>query len=337
MPPMGPPGHAPRFTAYTSRLPQGTEAFVFAQYACQAATAQAAAGGAAALGEWFAGAHGPDVLDRGSFVDVAGAHNVVWMAYWVDPDAYDRWQRSEPARTAWEQLPTHGPLAHWREVCVIPAERTESLHTHRRELCATSGLSQHETVELAETRVHDYWGAARDRIPASAIDGLEPSIGAFAPQPARDAPGPGGRVSVTVPGEVALIRTAQDWSESTLYRETYLTEVKPVKDRGVDYLADTPQSGCIAARNIAEETADGSLMQRACTVAWFASLSHLMDWCREDRTHLEIYESFFRMIGGGTGPLDIAFWHEVSVLPSGAVTAEYINCHARTGFLPLAG
>ncbi|MFF2518399.1 phenylacetaldoxime dehydratase family protein [Streptomyces sp. NPDC058086] len=35
------------------------------------------------------------------------------------------------------------------------------------------------------------------------------------------------------------------------------------------------------------------------------------------------------------GALDVAFGHEVSVLPRGAVTTEYVNCHRVTGFLPL--
>ncbi|MEV5386250.1 phenylacetaldoxime dehydratase family protein [Streptomyces sp. NPDC052721] len=180
-----------------------------------------------------------------------------------------------------------------------------------------------------------YWGAGRDRIAASATEALESALPVFEPQAAGEAETLSRRVTVEVPGNVALIRTAQDWSAGTLYREKYLADVKPVKDRGVDFLATHPESGCIAARNIAEESTDGAPLARASTVAWFASLDHLMTWCRSHRTHLEIYARFFQMIGGGEGSLDVAFWHEVSVLPSGSVTTEYVNCHPRTGFLPL--
>jgi phenylacetaldoxime dehydratase/aldoxime dehydratase len=335
MPRTGPPGHTPRFTAYSSRLPAGTEAFVFAQYACQSRSADQAVEGAAALEDLFAGPDRPDVLDRGSFVDTTGAHNAVRLAYWLDPRSHERWQRSEPVRTAWAKLPADGPVGHWREVCVIPAERNETLHTHRREDYATGGLSQYKAVDLPETPVHDYWGAARDRIAASATDPLEPALRVFEPQATEEEGTLGRRVTVEVPGNVALIRTAQDWSASTLYREKYLADVKPVKDRGVDFLAAHPDSGCIAARNLAEESRDGAPLDRACTIAWFASLDHLLTWCRSHRTHLEIYAGFFQMVGGGEGPLDVAFWHEVSVLPSGSVTAEYVNCHPGTGFLPL--
>ena len=324
-------GHTPRFTAYSAQLPSTTSAFVFAQYGCQAPTRAAASDAAALLRESFAEADGPTLVDRGSFVDTAGEHNVVWLVYWPDPDRYRRWAASGRVRSRWDALPGEGTVGHWREACVIPAGHAETLHTHRREDYATSGLVQ--AVEVRETLTHDYWGAARDRIPASAENELAPEMPVYTPRPADTR---GRRLSVEVPGNVALIRTAQDWSASTLYRETYLRDVKPVKDRGVDFLAQHADSGCIAARNVDEEAADGTALDRACTVAWFASLEHLMTWCKSHRTHLDIYASFFQMVGGGEGPLDVAFWHEVSVLPAGAVTAEYVNCHPMTGFLPLA-
>ena len=309
---------------------------MFAQYACQAPSAGEAARGAASLAALFAGPHGPDVLDRGSFVDTAQAHNVVWLAYWYDPGAYRRWLESASVRALWDGLPDEGPLGHWREACVIPLERNEILHSHRREDYATSGLCQLEAGDRPETAVHDYWGAARDRIAASATDTFEPELPRlFEPRVLREGETRGRRVTVEVPGNVTLIRTAQDWSASTLYRERYLADVKPVKDRGVDSLAANPDSGCVAARNLVEESSDGAALDRACTLAWFASLEHLMTWCRSHRTHLAIYASFYQMAGGGEGPLDVAFWHEVSVLPSGSVTTEYVNCHPRTGFLPL--
>ncbi|MFE2426523.1 phenylacetaldoxime dehydratase family protein [Streptomyces sp. NPDC059373] len=339
MPRTAPPGHTPRFTAYSARFPEGTDAFVFAQYGCQAPSRVEAEKAAAALAGLFTGPDGPDgpdLVDRGSFVDTAGAHNVVLLAYWYDPSRHRRWRESEAVRAAWERLPVLGPVGHWREESVIPVERNETLHTHRREDYATSGLSQSGALELPETQVHDYWGAARDRIAASATEALEPAMPVFEPRDPAGQGTRGRRVSVAVPGNVALIRTAQDWSAGRLYRETYLADVKPVKDRGVDFLAENPGSGCIAARNLVEESADGAPLDRACTIAWFASLEHLMTWCRSHRTHLDIYAAFFRMVGGGEGPLDVAFWHEVSVLPSGSVTAEYVNCDPRTGFLPLS-
>lgn len=332
MPRTGPPGHAPRFTAYSARFPEGDDALVFAQYACQAPSWAVAHGGAAELAALFTEPNGPDVVDRGSFTDTAGTHNVVWLAYWYDPRAHRRWRDSVAVCSAWGRLPGNGFIGYWREECTILVERNETLHTHRREDHATSGLAQSGALELQVTQAHDYWGAARERIPASATDPLEPELASFEPQGSETR---GRRVHIDVPGNVALIRTGQDWSRSTVFRDTYLADVRPVKDRGVDFLATHPESGCISARNLIEEAPDGTALDRACTVAWFASLEHLMAWCRSHRTHLDIYASFFQMVGGGDAPLDVAFWHEVSVLPQGSVTAEYVNCDSRTGFLPL--
>ncbi|MDQ1012152.1 hypothetical protein QFZ82_006637 [Streptomyces sp. V4I23] len=61
-----------------------------------------------------------------------------------------------------------------------------------------------------------------------------------------------------------------------------------------------------------------------------------MTWSRAHRTHLEIYGAFFKkMLGKDGEPLDISFWHEVSAIPAGDATVEYINCHKRTGFLTI--
>lgn len=338
MPRTAPPGHTPRFTAYSSRRPAGTEAFVFAQYACQSMSADQAAQGAAALAELFdeagAGPDRPDVLDRGSFVDTTGAHNVVWLAYWFAPQAHDRWQRSEPVRTAWERLPAEGPVGHWREVSVIPAERRP---------CTPTGARTTRPADCPGTRRSNCprLRCATTGAPAATASPPRPPTRWNRPWPAfepRATQGTlGRRVTVEVPGNVALIRTAQNWSAATLYREKYLADVKPVKDRGVDFLATHPDSGCITARNFVEEPPDGAPLPCACAVAWFAPLDHLLTWCRSHRTHLEIYASFCQMVGGGEGPLDVAFRHEVSVLPSGSVTTEYVNCHPGTGYLPLSG
>ncbi|WP_307716615.1 hypothetical protein [Streptomyces sp. V4I23] len=42
-----------------------------------------------------------------------------------------------------------------------------------------------------------------------------------------------------------------------------------MKDAGVDYLAETPEMGCITARKIAEQTPDGADIDRACTIGCF--------------------------------------------------------------------
>jgi phenylacetaldoxime dehydratase/aldoxime dehydratase len=132
-----------------------------------------------------------------------------------------------------------------------------------------------------------------------------------------------------------MIRSAQDWSSSTTFRTSFLEDVQPVKSAGMDYLNATPESGCIVAREINECDRAGSPLDRASTIAWFASLDHLSAWAKSHKTHLKIYASFFQMVAARPDDLlDVAFWHEVSV--PGHVHAEYINCHPATGFLRVA-
>ncbi|MEV6394617.1 phenylacetaldoxime dehydratase family protein [Streptomyces sp. NPDC051907] len=302
----------PRFTAHSTRSPAETDEFCFGQYGCQAPTAELAAEAALGLAPCFSGPDAPTALDRGSFVDPSGAHNTVWLAYWNDPRAHRRWKRSARVRAVWEDLPLQGPVGHWREECV---------------------MSRLPGADVAETAAHDYWAAARDRVAASATGPLEPALDGVTTEFGETR---GRRVTVTVPRSVTLIRTVQDWSASAALRHTYLADgVAPARERGVEYLASTPDSGCIAARSLQEQSDDGSPLARSSTVAWFVSLDHLLAWGRSQGTQLEIYASFFQTIGKGDQPLDVAFWHEVSVLPAGSVTAEYVNCGPHTGFLSL--
>ncbi len=243
--------------------------------------------------------------------------NTVWFAYWLEPARHRSWvaegKRSAPVQEAgW-----------WWEEALIPVTATETLHTHRQDQYPTSGLA--EILDQKPTKLHDYWGSARDRMRNSSAP---PTHGAAFKT--HDSV-----VDVVVEGGICLIRTAQDWSASSVFRLPFLQKVQPVKKRGVSYLAEHPETGCICAREILEQDMDGRPLDRACTVAWFVSLDHLLSWTHFHETHLRIYRSFFSMLQEEQGCLDVALWHEVSVLPPGSVRARYAGCHPATGLLPL--
>ncbi|WP_052668843.1 phenylacetaldoxime dehydratase family protein [Nitriliruptor alkaliphilus] len=327
-----PEGHEPRFPALTVDWPPDVTTVTFAQFGVQADDAERAIAERDRLIDLMRGDHGPVIVDRGTFTEVDGQPTAVALAYWLDPETYDRWWSQAEVRRAWTDLPDDGPVGYWREVAQIPRTRIETLHTHPGTDYPTTGLSQLLPVEITET--HDYWGAARDRIPASVTDAL---TGELVGMPGTELVGRGGRVAVTPPDNLCLIRTAQDWSQSSAFRAAYVDDVKPVKDAGVQYLRDEPAaSGCLAARNIDEQDAAGRPEDKTSTVAWFGSLEDLLVWCRKHPTHLAIYGSFFKMVASQEAPLDVAFWHEISVLPAGSVEAEYVNCSTVTGLLRLS-
>ncbi|WP_460065280.1 phenylacetaldoxime dehydratase family protein [Streptomyces sp. YKOK-I1] len=322
----------PRFDMWSTIYPEGVTEILFAQFGVQAPSPEEADKAIEEMLPLFGGEAQPTVLDRGRYTDAYGYANATLMAYWFAPEEYTRWTGQEAVAAYWASRPVSGPLGFYREAVTIPRDHIETLYTpHDPKEYDTPGIAQH--VQVAPTRVHDYWGSARDRITASRTDELEGALYAYTPTTEETL---GKRVSVTVPGNVCLIRTAQDWRRSTVFKDDYFAHVDPVKDIGVDYLAVNPDTGCLQTRKIREQALGGEIIDRACTVGWFLSLEHLMTWSRGHRSHLEIYGAFFQMMQGKDGqPMDMSLWHEVSVIPEGGGSSEYVNCHNRTGFLTL--
>lgn len=329
--PNRPPDHEPRFPGFTARIPEDVNEIIFCQYGASAPVAQVADAEVDGLRRVFSSEAAPDVLDRGEFVDRAGEHNHVLLAYWFDKQRFAAWRESPATLAVWRAHQESGPVGVWRETAVIPRPRLESLYSHPPGFAQTSGITA--SFDQDVTPYHDYWGAARDRIAESHQDPLDGELTHLNESPSLDARGR--RVTVAGPGNLCLIRTAQDWTQSRTFREVYLNDVAPVKDAGVEFLRRTPETGCVEARNISETDLDGRPLDRSCTIGWFISLRHLESWTKSHKTHLAIYGSFFKMLQHSADPLDVAFWHEISVLPRGAVRGEYVNCHRDSGLLRL--
>lgn len=324
--------HEPRFEMWSTTYPEGVTEILFAQYGTQAATVEEANAALEKVVPLFAIGEAPTVLDRGQFVDAYGSAHATVMAYWFDPAAYDRWAAQPDVVSFWDGLSSEGSVGYYRETAVIPRDHIETLYTpHDPHEYDTPGIAQH--VVVGPTKVHDYWGSARDRITASEHNELDGELFEYTPTEEETR---GRRISVPVQGNVCLIRTAQDWRKSTVFKDDYFANVAAIKDQGVDYLAVNPATGCLGTRKVQEQSLDGQRIDRACTIGWFLSLEHLMTWSRAHRSHLEIYGAFFQMMQGKDGqPMDMSLWHEVSVIPPGRGTAEYVNCHNRTGFLTI--
>jgi len=102
----------------------------------------------------------------------------VVAAYWLDPTLHARWtaQADHPAWfRAKERLGE--VVGYWRETIAVPYDRHETIYSaphYRIGLARTAGSS----IESMTT--NGYFGAARDRLPVSAIDPLD--------SPAKDAP-----------------------------------------------------------------------------------------------------------------------------------------------------
>ena len=277
-----PEGHVPNVPAWSAvALPDRTAfSTIFVRGADNPAADELKA-------ELAAGSDTPDHLERARLVNT-DEHVNVFLGYWTDPESQRRWcQRSEA-------LSQPGVL---QETAVIPAERWETLHSTPE---ITPGVRNLLAAEL--TDVHEYWGAARDRIPVSATSDL-------ASEPA----GP-------LPGNLCLIRSGQVWEHcGDRERSLYFTDVEPNLTAGIDFLDEHPETGCILSRFLREQTIDGEDLESTSFVGWFRDLKFLEDWSKTHPTHLAIFNSFLTMVEDLGFEIDLRLWHEVAVVPAGGV------------------
>jgi len=208
------------------------------------------------------------------------------------------------------------------------------------ETLATSATRHEGVLRLCshisgEVQEHAYWGSARDRIPSAQTDPLAPSgkveFEVSGPVTAR-------RIRVRSHGNVCVIRSGQDWSDSAgRERELYLQKMEPVLRRGMDFLrdGDPAVTGCYSCRYADVLDASARPLDKRFGLAWFRSLHDLERWSESHPTHLAIFNTFMEMVQELNGQLTTQFYHEVSVLAASEQRLEYLNCHPSTGLLRL--
>lgn len=277
-----PEGHVPNVPAWSAvDLPERTAFSMILVHGDDAATVEDL------KAELTDGSDVPSHLERARVVNT---HNqvTVFLGYWTDPESQQRWSRRSRVLTQ------PGVL---QETAIIPAERWETLHSTPE---ITPGVRNLLAAGLTE--IHEYWGAARDRIPASAQDEL-------ASEPAEP-----------LPGNLCLIRSGQVWKHcGEAEQALYFTDVEPNLTAGIDFLAEHPETGCISSRFLREQTIDGDDLESTSFVGWFRDLKSLEDWSRTHPTHLAIFNSFLSMVADLGFEIDLRLWHEVAVIPAGGV------------------
>ncbi|WP_134687483.1 phenylacetaldoxime dehydratase family protein [Brevibacillus migulae] len=327
-----PQDHDPKSNAWTAEL--NTECIVFGQFGIQAKKGMNPTGYIEQFLKAFHAPNGPAHVDRAVHQDIDEYVNHIFLAYWDNKEAFEKWNLSSSNGKYWSE--TASPIAQdiglWREIVFISNDHMETLHSGEN---YDNGVSNF--LPLKYTKVHEYWGSMRDRIPASAHDSLdteydkkvlEPEIGVTL----------GKRIRVYPPDHICLIRTAQNWSQcSDEERKTYLDLVEPTLLEGSDYIRENPsETGCLSSRFVYEVDLDGDSLDKSCTIAYFLSLAHLEDWAKSHPSHLKIYQTFFEMLKKHNFATELALWHEVSVLRTDQVIFEYMNCHSSTGLLKFA-
>ncbi|WP_440899471.1 phenylacetaldoxime dehydratase family protein [Actinosynnema sp.] len=310
------------------RWPDGATHLVVARVGVQTDDSAAGVKAIARVLELAAGESGPALVERVSDDDSEMA-----VCYWSDPEAHRAWWGSEPVRAWWDSLPVDGPLGHWHETSVTPLDQFETIYS------AEFSGGPARLAPTGPTNLHDYDNSALDRMPATAHRDLGRER---AEEPVTDLPpgeSPRGRrvrLAEPSPSGLCWIRTAQEWSAAPDDQlASYRDGVEPAYRTAVAHLQDNPhESGCLSARLVNNLDANGARAAGSETIAWWRGIGDLLRWAHHHRTHQDILKAFWEEIVLKHGPgMRVRLWHEVHVLPEGALTAEYVNCHPGTGLL----
>lgn len=283
-----PEGHVPQVPAWTAvDLPERTTfSMLFVRGTGDGAIA-------VLLEMVCTGADIPDHTERARVVNAAEPTTAL-LCYWTDPDRHERW-RARP-----DVVAAIAGTGVSEETATIPADRWETLHSTEQ---VTPGVRN--LLPAALTDVHEYWGAARDRITASATSDLS------------------AEPSEPLPGNLCLIRSGQIWEHcDEREREIYFGEVEPNLTAGIDFLDEHPETGCLSAHFLREQTLDGEDLESTSFVGWFDELRSLEEWAKSHPTHLAIFDSFLAMVHKLEGRIGLRLWHEVAAIPTGDVTVS---------------
>ena len=210
-------------------------------------------------------------------IDEAGFINTIVVAYWLDPTKHARWKLLS-AFGGWfdsvERL-SEG-MGYWRETIVVPYDRHETIYSEPN---YEIGLARCAGGSVEPMTTNGYFGAARDRMPVSAIDPLESPLGQTLPA-RREAASQGSRLRVQPPLNLVAIRSGQFWVNAQSEQRTdYLDRLQPKLLRGMKYLEDNKEaSGCLSIRNMSNLDSAGDEIAETSTLAYFLSLGHLERW-----------------------------------------------------------
>jgi aldoxime dehydratase len=223
-----------------------------------------------------------------------------------------------------------GKFGTWRETLNVPYDRHETIYS---EDWYRIGIGRTANSVVVPITTNGFFGAARDRIPLSAIDELHSPFGETVPH-ARKAAGKGQRLQVHVPVNMVTLRSGQYWAHAENEQlSDYVDNMRPRLMSGINYLLENKEeSGTLALRVLTNLDDDGSERKETSVVAHFLSLAHLEKWAASHKTHLDIYRHAIAMNRQYKSERQFVSWHELFV--SQGALFEYANCHERTGLLP---
>ena len=206
-----PAGHAPAAPRYTLRWDEPVGALVSEYRAIQGKDLSQARQShfLELIRRGFAESHGPSAYEIMNFRDEAGYTNGVAVGYWADATSHARWSLGSDF-SAWfasDDRLAETECGYWRETILVPYDRHETIYSAPG---YRIGLSRIPGSVIVPMTTNGYFGAARDRIPLSAIDRLESPLKDSPPRASRVA-SLGRRLRATTPHNLCALRSGQFW------------------------------------------------------------------------------------------------------------------------------
>lgn len=320
------PDHVPTFDSYVARFDPTVRTVSVGYFGVQYRDDRVSAAHEALreLAQSFSLSDGPARWERAHHIDAQGFENTLFITYWTDTPAFERWFASHGARWTADER-TEGSVGYFSEILTPPVDRYETLFSaaDRPEGIGAAGVGLSGAVVE-----HGYWGGMRDRIPLSQTDTMEP-VGASSTVLQ------GRRVRVVPSENVCLIRSGQDWSDTEGdERAMYLNEVEPILRNGMTFLRDEGKAcDCYANRYMTIVDEDGRPKEKTFAMSWWRGLGDLEAWARTHPTHAKIFGVAMKYFDKYNDSAKLRLFHEVSVVSAQHTHFEYLNCHPKTGML----
>jgi aldoxime dehydratase len=268
---------------------------------------------------------GPEHFDVCAFKDQCGYQTDQIVAYWKSKAQYDQWQ-GDLAQDWWFQPARITPdVGVYKEEYVIDVRRTETTFSHSH----PEGYSHLASAWSGPTDKHEYYGSARDRIPASQTDALK-ATGTLHVTKNDGAQ----LVHVTGHDNVCLLRSGQVWKMSCPQEGAdQEANLRPaLRTAMTDLTMNGQAKGCYFNRFMAKTSGDKVLDSTLSFSAW-RSLADLEQWTRTSREHGQLFALGVQHYDKHGDDAALELYHELYVLPQNAQDYCYYNCHAQTGML----
>lgn len=270
--------------------------------------------------------------------DTKGAS--IWVCYWTDEALYKTALHDLSLSSLHGDLPpsTRQDIGLWLETFSLPVTRLE---TNYSGLDYLPGLAR---LPSTTTQPHDltaYWGAARDRIPASAHDlfttNEDDAVRADDVE-IMSLDGRGKHLVGVNRIHMVHIRSGQFWENcAEQEREAYEKKLEPTLEAGLRYLWQDRDAGAMGLRYLRNTAPSASTppakRKETCAAGFFTSLAKLESWAKTHKSHLAIYNGAMRHAKIFGDDRLFRTWHEVGVLKEGEGRFEYVNCTGGTGVI----